>query len=435
MNKSICLFVLGLMPVLVFSQGMPLTPALPAPSATPDSVQSVPNNAPAPAVHVAPEMPIYRTAVIKSYYVEVPFNKTLTIIFPRPVKSADMGSRFIIADKAVDVENVLKVKALRMGFNETNFSVITDDGKFYSFVATYNESPAILALNLINNNSRDEENTPAGRSTTQRSAVESTLIVDEPVAVSKAQRRALRRREEADQKGTDQQADPVKTGVDRTDKLPVAPPGSLPIVAVSQPAANQPPRKKPVVTPVPTAPGDNTQTVMTELTARTLNVNGQNSRDGMIVFSGVRAKQNEVVANCERILGKRRTVRHVGVEANLMEAAVRGVYVKDNVFYYKVSLANNSNINYDVDFIRFFIVDKVLAKRSSAQEIEVTPFYVHHDGETVVKGNSRIDRVYAFQKFTMPDNKRLVVTAGEVNGGRTLNFVINNSDIMNADKL
>ena len=69
-----------------------------------------------------------------------------------------------------------------------------------------------------------------------------------------------------------------------------------------------------------------------------------------------------MVYNCSEILRKRRSVRHLGVEANRMEAAIRGVYVKDNVVYYKVSIANNSNVDYDIDYIRFFVVDQKVAR-------------------------------------------------------------------------
>ncbi len=65
-----------------------------------------------------------------------------------------------MANKAVDVENVLKVKASQIGFNETNFSVMTADGKFYSFVVNYNETPVLLALNLSGQMSTPQQNRP-----------------------------------------------------------------------------------------------------------------------------------------------------------------------------------------------------------------------------------------------------------------------------------
>lgn len=285
----------------------------------------------APIVKNAPEIPIKASSVIASYYVELPFNKTLSIIFDAPIRSVDLGSRDIIANKASDVENVLKVKAGRLGFNETNFSVITADGKFWSFVANFNESPAILALNL------------AG----------------------------------------------AKAG--NSEKL--------------------------------------------SLDAKSTFINGQNMRDGVIQFSGVQATQSEVVANCARIINKHRSVRHLGVEANLMEASIKGLYIKENVSYFKMTMENKSNINYDLDYVRFFIVDKTTAKRTSTQEVEILPFYVYNEAIRTIKGKMVVERVYAFQKFTIPDNKRIMVMAGEVNGGRNLSFVINNSDIMGADKL
>ena len=113
----------------------------------------VPESEPVPATVTAlppmvPAIPIEENNIVKSYYVELPYNKTVSIIFPVAVRSVDLGSRDIMADKAVDVENVLKLKATRNGFSETNFSVITVDGHFYSFVANFNEAPQILALNL-----------------------------------------------------------------------------------------------------------------------------------------------------------------------------------------------------------------------------------------------------------------------------------------------
>lgn len=281
--------------------------------------------------HVAPEIPIAEDRVIKSTYLELAFNKTVSVIFPMAIQAVDLGSRDIIADKAANVDNVLKVKATKLGFNETNFSVITADGKFWSFVVTYNESPRVLALNLA---SRE------------------------------------------------------KDGGD----------------AIS-------------------------------INSRNEYLNGQDSKDGIIQFANVRTTQSEVVESCYKIIKSARRVRHIGVEANLMEASVRGVFILENVIYYKIVLENKSNINYDIDMIRFFVVDKSTAKRTSTQDLEVVPFYVHNENIKVVKGHQSIERVYAFPKFTIPDNKQIQVMANEVNGGRNLSFQLTNSDVMGADKL
>lgn len=61
------------------------------------------------------------------------------------MKYVDLGSFDIIADKATGAENVVRIKAAVKGFEgETNFSVITADGCFYSFNVVYKDEPAQL---------------------------------------------------------------------------------------------------------------------------------------------------------------------------------------------------------------------------------------------------------------------------------------------------
>lgn len=69
------------------------------------------------------------------------------ILFPAAVEYVDLGSTDLIAGKADGAQNVVRVKAAVRGFKgETNFSVISDDGVFYSFVATYADDPAQLSV-------------------------------------------------------------------------------------------------------------------------------------------------------------------------------------------------------------------------------------------------------------------------------------------------
>ena len=87
---------------------------------------------------------------IPSYQIEVTYNKTSHLIFPAPIRYVDLGSEFLIADKAKEVENVLRLKATVRDFaKETNFSVITEDGRFYNFNASYNSFPDKMNYNLL----------------------------------------------------------------------------------------------------------------------------------------------------------------------------------------------------------------------------------------------------------------------------------------------
>lgn len=89
-------------------------------------------------------------AKLETYKMEVTYNKTTHLLFPSPIKYVDLGSENLIANKADDVANVLRVKSSTRDFEEeTNFSVVTEDGKFYSFDVFYSSYPDTLNYDLL----------------------------------------------------------------------------------------------------------------------------------------------------------------------------------------------------------------------------------------------------------------------------------------------
>lgn len=91
-----------------------------------------------------------KTGKIEPYWLTVTYDKTTHIIFPSKIKYVDLGSENLIAGKAESAENVLRVKAAVRNFeSETNFSVITEDGKFYSFDVFYSGYPATLNYDVV----------------------------------------------------------------------------------------------------------------------------------------------------------------------------------------------------------------------------------------------------------------------------------------------
>ena len=93
----------------------------------------------------APETPVE----IRPLRIEAGFTRTVHILFPSPVTYIDIGSMDIIAGKADGAENVVRVKAAVRNFiAETNLTVITEDGGFFTFDVHYAENPAVSTVNL-----------------------------------------------------------------------------------------------------------------------------------------------------------------------------------------------------------------------------------------------------------------------------------------------
>ena len=102
--------------------------------------------------------------VVLPYGLEVTFEKTVHLIFPAAIRYVDLGSQNIIAGKADDAENVLRVKAAVREFEtETNMSVICEDGSFYAFSVKYADEPEKLSMEMKDFLSPTEGRLPSNR--------------------------------------------------------------------------------------------------------------------------------------------------------------------------------------------------------------------------------------------------------------------------------
>ncbi|MCT3944645.1 conjugative transposon protein TraN [Elizabethkingia anophelis] len=100
-------------------------------------------------------------ASVEPYNMEVTYHKTTHLLFPHAIRYVDLGSDLLIAGKAEDAENVLRVKAAVRDFEEqTNFSVITDDGRFYNFNVHYSSYPDILNYDLLTMQRSEDQRNP-----------------------------------------------------------------------------------------------------------------------------------------------------------------------------------------------------------------------------------------------------------------------------------
>jgi conjugative transposon TraN protein len=93
--------------------------------------------------------PLTFNRMIPPYALEVTFSKTVHIIFPSAIRYVDLGSSDLLAAKADGTENVLRVKAALQNFSrESNLSVITEDGSYYTFNVKYADEPVKLNVEM-----------------------------------------------------------------------------------------------------------------------------------------------------------------------------------------------------------------------------------------------------------------------------------------------
>lgn len=263
--------------------------------------------------------PLTFDRMIPPYTLEVTFNKTVHVIFPAPIRYVDLGSADLLAAKADGTENVLRVKAALRDFSrESNLSVITEDGNYYTFNVKYADEPVKLS-------------------------VEMTDFLHDGEAVNR--------------------------------------------------------------------PNNALAVYMQEL--------GQESPLLVKLIMQSIYKNND------------REIKHIGSKRFGIQHTLKGVYTHNGLLYFHLQLKNSSNVPFNIDFITFKIVDKKVAKRTAIQEQVIWPLRAYNN--LMVIGGKRAERmVFTLPKFTIPDDKMLVIELNEQNGGRHQSFTIDNADLVRA---
>lgn len=127
----------------------------------------------------------------------------------------------------------------------------------------------------------------------------------------------------------------------------------------------------------------------------------------------------------------KRHIKHIGSKAFGIQYLLRGLYSHNGLLYFHTQIRNSSNVPFEVDFITFKIVDKKMLKQTAIQEQVIFPLRAYNYA-TVVAGNKDERTVFTLDKFTIPDDKVLVVEMHKKSGGRHQFFTVENEDLVRA---
>jgi conjugative transposon TraN protein len=258
--------------------------------------------------------------MIPPYALEVTFSKTVHIIFPAAIRYVDLGSVNLLAAKADGVENVLRVKAAAQGFrSETNLSVITEDGSYYTFNVKYADEPVKLSVEMAD----------------------------------------------------------FLHGWNSENK-----------------------------------PGNDIPALMTDL--------GEQSPWMLRLIMETIHKGNKT------------KIKHIGSRNFGVQYLLKSIYTHNDALFFHLQLNNRSSVSYQIDYLTFKIVDKKVAKRTAIQEQIIVPLRSYNQ-VTDVSGRKEERTVFALSKFTIPNDKQLIIELTEKDGGRNQTLFIENTDLIRAD--
>ncbi|WP_276481030.1 conjugative transposon protein TraN [Paraflavitalea pollutisoli] len=248
----------------------------------------------------------FKVEIINPIGLEISSDLTTNLIFPFAIKSVDRGSSDILAQKARGVENVLQIKAAKE-FKQSNLSVITADGRFYSFLVNFSASPRFLTLSFC----------------------------------------------------SDSLASPIR-------------------------------------------------------------------------LSGVDLAEDVVAETTEAVL-KAGFFLHRSKKSQFMKLRLGGIHFGQRHLWFSFELKNRSLVDFDIEYVKFFVKEKKQARRTAIQVKELTPTPFSPFKTTSSGSPTRFAIV--IPAFTLSGNQELRVLVKEKNGGRDLELVLRNGTLLQARSL
>ena len=115
-----------------------------------------------------------------------------------------------------------------------------------------------------------------------------------------------------------------------------------------------------------------------------------------------------------------------------IKSQLGSISISGTKLFYKLRIKNNSNLNYDIDFIRFYIRDLKTAKRTVTQEQEILPVQSHGYDDKTIEANSVAVYVFTLNKFPLANDQALCVEVYEKAGSRHQYLKVKQSDIEKA---
>ena len=332
--------------------------------------------------------------------------KYLLLDFPAEIKYADLGSEDVVAEKSVH-GNILKIKAGIPYFEKTNISVVTTDGKYHSFVVEYDANPKYLAIRM-----KEVKDSISSRDIIKSTHIEvSDMKTSHLIFPGKVDEICL---------GSD---NIISEKAERIDN----------IVKVKSTTDNVDEFLQTSITIVTEDGKIYPMTVDYNKSPNQMSISFGDQKNKAF-FRGVNVNDESMEQMAKWILEQGMKINSIGSQDFKMTFQLNSIYTDQDIIAFNLHIINNSRIDYGIDFVKAYIRDKKISKKTAMQEDEINPIYAYYtDQEKVIHGKGDYNVVLFYKKFTIPEKRILFFELFEANGGRHIKFSAPNRSIIKAE--
>lgn len=330
---------------------------------------------------------------------EIGYDKTLHLLFPTDVKYCNAGNDNILAEKVGAQPNIVRVIAAERNFpGETNLSIVTADTKFYSYNIRYSDNPGKSYIR-IGEKYEAPHTLPVGLDKQMYLIFPGKIIYEDhgsqDITVEKAE-------------GVDNiLAVKANTTFDKESNISVATDAGKFYTFSLRYAPNP------------------------EVFSFVIDKEEQQK---VAILDEGELPSDEKKRIYEGI--KKRLPLNLGLDEQIsgMDFRIKNIFIHNNILLFRISMMNRTEINYTIDFMRWYIQDAKKSKKTAIQQLEQNILFTFDLPEEIPAHTEKTFTV-AVNKLTIPDKKRLVIEIQEKNGGRHFFFKLKNKHILKAERV
>nr|WP_293297152.1 DUF4138 domain-containing protein [Allomuricauda sp.] len=126
---------------------------------------------------------------------------------------------------------------------------------------------------------------------------------------------------------------------------------------------------------------------------------------------------------CSYLLNKKQGVALKRKRNDGVVLSLESIVFDKEELYFVVQIENNSSLDYDLNFLNLSVETRQKGKRKSLQRIYKEPLYKHQLPSKIKEGTIE-QLIYVLPKFSMSDERRVVLELNEKNGERTIKLKI-----------
>ena len=330
---------------------------------------------------------------------EIGYDKTLHLLSPTDVKYCNAGNDNILAEKVGAQPNIVRIIAAERNFpGETNLSIVTADTKFYSYNIRYSDNPEKSYIR-IGEKYEAPHTLPVGLDKQMYLIFPGKIIYEDhgsqDITVEKAE-------------GVDNiLAVKANTTFDKESNISVATDAGKFYTFSLRYAPNP------------------------EVFSFVIDKEEQQK---VAILDEGELPSDEKKRIYEGI--KKRLPLNLGLDEQIsgMDFRIKNIFIHNNILLFRISMMNRTEINYTIDFMRWYIQDAKKSKKTAIQQLEQNILFTFDLPEEIPAHTEKTFTV-AVNKLTIPDKKRLVIEIQEKNGGRHFFFKLKNKHILKAERV